>query len=141
LLHIYETFHRKDGHVVKLPMDRGEGQHWNLAPGNLLSTVRKMRLDPAESRRIEIQLDQVIPSIPEPKDSKYVRHIKIQSKLLTEFWGRPMHLGAHVLVPEGFDEHPEARYPLVIFHDHFPYTFGGFRETPPDANRHYRRAD
>ena len=37
VFHIYETFHRKDGHVVKLPMDRGEGQHWNLAPGNFYS--------------------------------------------------------------------------------------------------------
>ena len=43
-----------------------------------------------------------------------------------------MYLGAHVLLPEGFDEHPQARYPLVIFHGHFPETFGGFREEPPD---------
>ena len=53
---------------------------------------------------------------------------------LTKFWGRPMHLGAHVLLPEGFDSHPDARYPLVIFHGHFPQTFGGFREEPPDPN-------
>ena len=45
-----------------------------------------------------------------------------------------MHLGAHVLLPEGFDAHPTARYPLVIFHGHFPQTFGGFREEPPDQN-------
>lgn len=38
VLHRYETFHRADGHTVKLPMDRGEGQHWNLAPGNLYSS-------------------------------------------------------------------------------------------------------
>src|SRR5262249_28916225 len=37
LLHKYETFHRADGHTLKLPMDRGEGQHWNSAPGNLYS--------------------------------------------------------------------------------------------------------
>ena len=60
--------------------------------------------------------------------------MRIESKLLTEFWGRPMHLGAHVLVPEGFDEHLEARYPLMVFHGHFPYTFGGFREEPPDPD-------
>ncbi|MFQ5790557.1 MAG: alpha/beta hydrolase-fold protein, partial [Acidobacteriota bacterium] len=60
--------------------------------------------------------------------------VKIQSKLLTEFWGRPMFLGAHVLLPEGFDEHPEARYPLMIFHGHFPHTFSGFREEPPDPD-------
>lgn len=45
-----------------------------------------------------------------------------------------MYLGAHVLLPEGFEGHPEARYPLVIFHGHFPYTFSGFRESPPDPN-------
>ena len=39
-----------------------------------------------------------------------------------------------MLLPEGFDSHPEARYPLVIFHGHFPQTFGGFREEPPDPN-------
>jgi hypothetical protein len=48
-------------------------------------------------------------------DTKYVRHIKIQSALLTKFWGRPVFLSAVVLVPEGFDEHPEARFPLMVF--------------------------
>ncbi len=43
-----------------------------------------------------------------------------------------MHLGAVVLLPHGYDEHPEARYPLAVFHGHFPATFDGFRETPPD---------
>jgi len=134
LLHRYEAFHRSDGHTVKLPMDRGEGQHWNRAPGNLYSTSVKMEIDPGKEATIKIILDNEIPPIPEPKDTKYIKHVKIQSKLLTEFWGRPMHLGACVLLPEGFDEHPEARYPLVINHGHFPYTFGGFRETPPDPD-------
>jgi len=134
LLHIYETFHRADGHVVKLPMDRGEGQHWNRAPGNLYSTPQKVRIDPSKKETIRIMLDQKIPPISDPPETKYIKHIKIQSKLLTEFWGRPMHLGAHVLLPEGFDEHPEARYPLCVFHGHFPYDFGGFRETPPDPD-------
>ena len=51
LLHSYETFHRADGHVVKLPMDRGEGQQWNRAPGNLYSTPRKVTLDPRRRNR------------------------------------------------------------------------------------------
>jgi len=134
VLHRYETFRRSDGHVVKLPMDRGEGQHWNRAPGNLYSTPVQMHLDPAEERRLEILLDQIIPPIEAPEDTAYIRHVKIQSELLTEFWGRPMALGAHVLLPMGFDEHPEARYPLMIFHGHFPDDFGGFRTTPPDPD-------
>jgi hypothetical protein len=134
LLHKYETFHRSDGHTVKLPMDRGEGQQWNRAPGNLYSTPRKVTVDPAASAPIEITLDKTIAPIPEAPTTKYVRHERIQSERLTKFWGRPMYLGAHILVPEGFDAHPEARYPLVINHGHFPQTIDGFREQPPDPN-------
>ena len=134
LLHQYETFHRSDGHTVKLPMDRGEGQQWNRAPGNLYSTPRKVTVDPAATAAVEITLDKTIPPIPDPPTTKYVRHERIQSERLTKFWGRPMFLGAHVLVPEGFDAHPEARYPLVINHGHFPQTIDGFREEPPDSN-------
>jgi hypothetical protein len=134
LLHRYETFRRADGHTVKLPMDRGEGQQWNRAPGNLYSTPRKVRLDPAEGGTVDITLDKVIPPIPDPPATKYVKHERIQSERLTKFWGRPMHLGAHVLLPEGFDEHPDARYPLAIFHGHFPHDLGGFRSQPPDPD-------
>ena len=128
LLHRYETFRRSDGHVVKLPMDRGEGQQWNRAPGNLLSKPRELEVDPAASTALQIELDQAIPEIAPPADTKYVKHIRIQSERLTKFWGRPMHLGAVVLLPHGFDQHPQARYPLAVFHGHFPYTFGDFRE-------------
>ena len=134
LLHRYETFTRADGHTVKLPMDRGEGQQWNRAPGNLYSTPRQVDIDPARGGTFAITLDQAIPPIADPPETKYIKHERIQSELLSTFWGRPMHIGAHVLVPEGFDEHPDARYPLVVNHGHFPYTFGGFREEPPDPN-------
>src|SRR4030042_5171107 len=118
--------------LVKLPMDRGEGQRWNAAPGNLYSTPRKLFIDSGQAGTIRILLDKEIPPIAPPMDTKYIRHEKIISERLTKFWGRPMHLGACLLLPEGFAEHPEARYPLVIFHGHFPHTFGGFREEPPD---------
>jgi hypothetical protein len=136
LLHKYETFHRADGHVVKLPMDRGEGQQWNKAPGNLYSTPREITIEPAQSSPavFHVVLDKVIPPIPDPPTTKYIKHEKIQSERLSKFWGRPFFLGAHVLLPEGFDSHPDAHYPLVIFHGHFPQTFGGFREEPPDPN-------
>jgi hypothetical protein len=130
LLHVYETFQRSDGHTVKLPMDRGEGQQWNRAPGNLYSKPVKVTI--SANSEVRITLDQVIPPLPEPKDTKYIKHIKIQSERLTKFWGRPMYLGAHILLPEGFEEHPEAKYPLAIFHGHFPADFGGFRPEPPD---------
>ncbi len=63
VLHLYETFHVAHGHTLKLPMDRGEGQHWNRAPGNLTSTPLKVRFDPSRSEPLDLVLDQVIPPI------------------------------------------------------------------------------
>src|SRR3984885_16302011 len=110
LLNVYETFHRSDGKTVKLAPDRGEGQHWNLAPGNLLSKPRLVHLGPG-APAIEVSLSEVIPPIKPEPDTKYIRHIRAESQLLTKFWGRPVYLSAIVLVPEGFDAHPQARYP------------------------------
>ena len=133
LLNRYETFRRADGHVVKLPPDKGEGQQWNRKPGNLYSTPRWASVDPRRGAVVRISLDQEIPPIPDPPETRYIKPERIQSKLLSEFWGRPTYLGAHVLLPEGFAEHPDAHYPLAVFHGHFPATFGGFREQPPDT--------
>lgn len=132
IINRYETFNLKTGHSVKLPPDQGEGQQWNRKPGNFYSKPQKISVP--SGHVVEIVMDQKIPPIEPPKDTKYIKHLRIQSQKLTEFWGRPMYLGAHVLVPEGFDEHPNAHYPIMIFHGHFPDDFGGFSETAPDPN-------
>jgi hypothetical protein len=133
VLDIYETFHLAGGRTLKLPMDRGEGRQWNRAPGNLYSKPVEVTIGPSTAT-IRLTLDQQVAPIEPPADTKYVRHVRMQSELLTKFWGRPMYLGAHVLVPEGFDAHPQARYPLMVFHGHFPKDFGGFRSEPPDPD-------
>ena len=133
VLNLYTTFHRADGKTVKLAADRGEGQHWNLAPGNPYSTPRRIHLG-ARQDVIDLTLDKIIPAIAPISDTKYIRRLRIQSKLLTKFWGTPVYLAATVLVPEGFDEHPAARFPLMLFHDHFNDGFSEFRPDPPDPN-------
>jgi hypothetical protein len=132
LLHKYETFRLATGHTVKLPMDRGEGQQWNAAPGNLYSTPQRITWDGTAATRLE--LSSAIPPAKDPADTSYVKHVRIRSELLSKFWGRDMFLGAHVLLPQGFESHPQARYPLVINHGHFPADLGNWRETPPDPN-------
>jgi hypothetical protein len=132
VLNIYQTFHRADGTTVKLAPDRGEGQHWNLAPGNLYSKPVKVRID--GHTKLGVSLTEVIPPIAPVADTKYIRHIRVQSDLLTKFWGTPMYLSAIVLVPDGFDEHPNAHFPIAIFHDHFVDGMDDFRTTPPDPD-------
>ncbi|MGB7844167.1 MAG: hypothetical protein WBL63_01005 [Candidatus Acidiferrum sp.] len=131
VLNIYETFHRADGHVIKLPLDMGEGQQWNRKPGNLFNKPQLVHLDPQINNVVHISLTEKIPPIQPPKDTKYLKHIRIQSKLLSAFWGQPVYLGATVLLPEGFDEHPAAHYPLLVHHGHFEPDWGFFKEQPP----------
>jgi len=133
LLHLYTRFDRADGHTLLLPMDQGEGQQWNRSPGNLYSLPQKIKFAPVGGDPIRIELDQVIPPIEPPTDTRYIIHIRIRSELLSNFWGRDMYLGAHVLLPEGWEDHPKVRYPLAIMHGHFPYDFGGFRPEPADT--------
>ena len=48
-----------------------------------------------------------------------VKHVKIESKLLTAFWGHPFYIGATVLLPKGYDEHPNERYATIYSQGHF----------------------
>lgn len=132
LLNVYETFNLSTGHIVKLPMDNGEGQQWQRSPGNLYSKPFKIRVASNGFENVEVVMDKVIPPIKEPEDTDWIKHVKVKSKKLSEFWGRDIYLGANVLLPKGFADHPEAKYPLMIFHGHFPSDFSGFRTTPPD---------
>ena len=131
VLHKYDTFNLSVGKTVKLPMDQGEGQQWARSPGNLYSVPERVSVGAGP---ISVVMDQVIEPIEPPADTPYVKHLRIRSELLSEFWGRDMYLGAHVLLPEGFDEHQDARYPLAVFHGHFPADFSGFRTEPPDED-------
>jgi hypothetical protein len=134
LLNRYKDFHLSNGKVVSLPPDRGEGQRWNRKPGNFYSEPVEIVIGDEASFPIALVMDQAIPEITPPRDSEYVRHVRMRSERLSEFWGEDMHLGAHVLLPAGFDDHPDARYPLMIFHGHFPDDFRGFRTEPPDPD-------
>jgi hypothetical protein len=134
-LNRYETFRMGDGRVLKLPADRGEGQQWESKPGNLYSTPRTILWDPARPTTLSLSLDNEIAPVADfaSKQTKYVKYVRIRSERLSKFWGRDMFLAAWVLLPFEFDEHPNSRYPLMVYHGHFPSSLGGWRETPPDS--------
>lgn len=132
LLNRYETFRLADGRVLKLPPDRGEGQHWERKPGNLYSAVRTVVLDPARRGPVRLTLDSVVPEVAPTPETPYVKRVTMRSERLSKFWGRDVSLTALVLLPEGFAAHPNARYPTVVNHGHFPAAVDGWREAPPD---------
>jgi hypothetical protein len=90
-----------------------------------------VRFDPAATDTIDLELDQIIMPLPALPESRYRKHIVFESPSLSKFWGRPVQLGALLLLPEGWYDHPKARYPLAIYHSHFGRDLTGWRETRP----------
>jgi hypothetical protein len=119
LINVYTEFPRADGHTIWAHMDQWEGQHFARSPGNLVSDVQRVRFDPAPGFRMQLSTDHVIPPLSMPEDTRWVKHIKIQSDLLTRFWGHPMYVGATVLLPKGYDDNPQTRYPVIYDQGHF----------------------
>lgn len=144
LLNVYTKFHRSDGHIIWAHMDQWEGQHFQFSPGNLISKVEKVHLDPQKGFDIKLQLQKVIPPIKMPDNTKWVKHIKIQSKMLTKFWGHPIYLGATVLLPKGYSSHPKTHYPVVFVQGHFslraPYGFTTQKTKRPYTSRYHRES-
>ena len=135
VFNVYEQFHLASGKTVWLPPDKGEGQHWNSKPGNPFNKPVKIHFDPKSTATIMLALDQVIPPIEgtdrdpevlakkEPA-AKWLKYMRFKSDKLSAFWGRDVGLGAWILLPEGFDEHPDAHFPVVVYQDHFHPGFG-----------------
>ena len=144
LLNVYTEFRRADGHTIWAHMDQWEGQQFADSPDNLVSAIRKIHIDRSTPFTIRLELSRVLPSVEAPPDTEWIRHVKIQSKLLTEFWGRPMYLGAVVLLPKGYDAHPDVNYPVDYEQDHFslapPYHFQSEPVFPVDEQKVGHRA-
>ena len=108
VLSLYTQFHRADGHVIWAHMDQWEGQHFGTSPGIWSARCSACTSTPPPATTSRSSLTRVLPPIALPPDSKWVKHVKIQSDLLTKFWGHPMYLGATVLLPAGYDSHPNV---------------------------------
>jgi len=117
-VNVYSEFKRADGHVLWMHDDQWEGQQWNRSPGNLYSEVQQVHLDPAKGGTIALVAGKVIPPVVVPPDTAWVKRFKFQSPSLTKFWGRPIYLGATVLLPRDY-ESSTMSYPVNYAQGHF----------------------
>jgi hypothetical protein len=147
LLNVYTQFHRSDGYTIWAHLDQWEGQKFNISPGNFYSEVKKIHWDPKIGVQLKIVLKKIIPPIKLPEDTKWVKHIKIKSEILSKFWGHTIYIGAVVLLPKGYETHPDVYYPVEYEQTHFAlYPPHGFsteevRETEAERTRRLRNSD
>lgn len=143
-LNVYTRFARADGHELWLHHDRGEGQDLWRAPGNAYSAPVTLDLG-ARGGSFELVLNEVVPPIEvvppggvldqgNPVDTEHVKFVKIRSELLSRFWGRPMYIGANVLLPRDYYARGGAfRYPTIYLQGHFPGRAAPFGFQEPGA--------
>ncbi len=117
-VNVYERYERADGHVVWMPEDHWEGQQWQRSPGNLYSDVVRVRLDADAGYVVQLEANRVVPPVEVPPDTRFVKRFRFQSPMLTEFWGRPIYLGATVLLPRDYDRETIS-YPVLYRQGHF----------------------
>jgi hypothetical protein len=120
-----------DDHSALFPLDRLDQLeagayavqavlHRNLnlnhanAPGDLHGPVRTVRIDPAAGGVVALKLTRALPEETLPEDTELVKHIKIRSRLLSDFHGRPIDLRAGVILPRDHARQPDRRYPVRV---------------------------
>jgi S-formylglutathione hydrolase FrmB len=103
----------KETYTVQAVMDLDPGaRSFSTAEGNLHSKPLRRLLDPAESGTVAVRLDQVHHTRPF-RETERVKLVDIESKLLSAFHGRPVHLRAGVVLPASYAANPMRRYPTV----------------------------
>lgn len=132
-LNIYEKAVRSDGSIVSVRFPCGDGAPPIKGYGTLETTFQVVSVS-NYSQSIDLVFDKVVePREPftgnEPggcnqgnyPDTKYLKHVKIRSSAVSEFWGRDMYVGANVLLPHGYNgNNTNKRYPVIYSQSHWP---------------------
>ena len=134
VINVYERVRRSDGHTIWVPMNDGTVEFFTTRAGTLYSDVQRIRIGGGANASIKLVVSKVIPKGTKPADTEWLKHLTIQSKKLTQFWGRPIYIHASVLLPKGYDEHPNSYYPSIysLGHNRTPFSF---TTNPPAAGR------
>ncbi len=126
VIDVYTQVHRSDGHTIWVHLNDGTMEFFSTAAGNLYSDVQRVHL--GEGGTFKLEVTHVIPPTPRPADTPWLKHVTMQSKKLTEFWGHPIFINATVLLPKDYDQHPNTYYPTI-----FPMAHGVPFFFNPDA--------
>lgn len=144
LVEVYQRYHRADGHTIWVP------PQWSVATashevGTVSSAVEHVTLDPHHGISLNLTLDRPVTSpwfaaLAKPTgigpNAPWIRNVRIQSSVLTRWWGAPFYLGATILLPKGYASHPHSYYPVVYNQGHFDqpipwdFTADATTETP-----------
>ena len=121
LFNRFETFHRSDGKTREAAAGYGRGTALGHEARQLLQQAGE-----GARRPIERHANHDLDGPGDPADPAATGHQTGQVHQVPErplspsSGGAPTYMGAIVLLPAGWDTHPNAHYPVLIHQGHFP---------------------
>ena len=83
-------------------------------PGNLYNKSVRVKLAGSSKEVFNITCTEKIDD-PEFTETEYSKEIKLPSKLLSEFYGRPATINVAVELPKGYTEDPQRKFPVLYY--------------------------
>lgn len=109
-------------YYVQAVIDRNlGGRSIGSSPGNLYHKAVKATIDPKVESVVSLACDSVIAERAF-KETDRVKELRLESKLLSTFYGRSTEIRAAVGLPESWSKEPERKYPVY-------YSIPGFGGT------------
>jgi hypothetical protein len=95
------------------------------APGNRYCDPVRVQLDPKAGTTVKLTLDKAFAE-DRARETATHKYLKLPSKLLSDFHGRPMAYRVGVVLPPDFEKEPNRKYALIVH-------IGGFGTRYTDA--------
>ncbi len=124
-------------YVVQAVIDRNlGGRAIGRAPGNLFSAATKVTFDPNVAKTIALTCDRVVEE-PAFVETARVKECRVESKLLSAFYGRPTFVRGAVALPEEWAADSQRRFPVYYSVPGFGGTHQGLSgvESPRGTSR------
>ena len=122
-------------YVVQAVLDT-DGTTWSFAtaPGNGYSEPLVFSIDPKGGASVDLAIANRVEA-PRFEETKFNKEVDLESKLLSEFYGRPIRMKAAVVLPPSYFDNTTARYPVVY---DIP-GWGGTHYNVASNSRRYRK--
>lgn len=100
-------------YMVQAVVDRNlGGRAIGRSPGNLYSETTRVMLAPAQDTTVAIVCNKIVEERPF-RETESVKEIRVESKLLSKFYGRKTTINAGVALPEEWSKELDRKFPVI----------------------------
>ena len=102
-------------YYVQIVWDRNlGGRSIGESPGNLFSPSERITITKDFEKVFNITATEIIPKLPDFKETEFVKELKAPSALLSKFHNKAMTVDAAVILPKEYYTEPKRKFPVLF---------------------------